>query len=230
MLSWGREVGKHWAGLCLAVIATVAFGATPGVAIPVLDQDTTGAPAGDLFDDNDSTLYQVFTAGRTGTLDSIEIELVNAPNPGFTFTLARLDPSFDGTTSSILGASLASLRIDGAGAGLLSVDLSALGIAVQAGDAFVFRFEHDDFFAAKGATGYSGGNAWFECIRFRTCVDPLGPPGIIGPAPFIFFAVDEPGVGLRSLAFRTFLVPEPTGLMALAAVGGLWLVRRTGRS
>jgi len=229
MPSGGREVGRGWAFVRLALVVALTWGAAPILAIPVLDQDTTGLPAGDLFDDNDSTLYQVFTAGRTGTLDSIEIELVNSPVL-FTFTLSRLNPSFDGTTSSILGTSLADIQYNQVSSGVFSVDLSGRGIAVQAGESFVFRVEHDNFFSAKGAHGYAGGNAWFECLRFRTCVDPLGPPGMVGPAPFSFFAVDEPGVGLRSLAFRTFVVPEPAGWLALAAVCGLRLRMRNRQS
>ncbi len=200
----------------------------PAGAAPILDQDSTGQPAGDLWDDNDSTLYQVFTVGQTGTLDSIQIDLRVMPDTGFQFQVGAVDPAFDpiSSPSLVLGTFGSVFVAASTPIGVVLIDLSLLQVEVDPGDRLAFFVEHDDVFSVAGATDYPGGDAFFDCASFDDCIDPLGPPdSVAGGTPI--FPVVEAGVGSRQVAFRSFvLVPEPAlaGLLLLAA-----LVGRRGR-
>lgn len=194
----------------------------------VIDQDTTGSPASDLWDDNDSTLFQIFTVGRAGLLDSIELTVRVAPQPGSSFQLARLHPSFDPVQpTALVGAGLATVALAGSSAGSVVVDLSSQAIHVEVGDRFVFFVDHDDVLSVAGATGYTGGAAWFQCNAFRECFDPFGPPDRLDATPDEQLFRVEDAHGPRSVAFRTRVVAEPTSAaLALAAVSGLVARRR----
>lgn len=208
-------------------LLALLLGLVPAAGVPILDQDTTGQPGSALWDDNDSTLAQVFTVGQTGQLSAIEITLLVVPDTGFHFFVAAFDPAFDPMTHPVLiGSSFGSVFFpDTTPTGTTLIDVSGLGINVQSGDILVFYAEHDDLISVAGASGYAGGNAFFECLPFDGCIDPLGPPGTIAPGT-PWFAVTESGVGLRSVAFRSFVVPEPA-LALLAAVALLALATRS---
>jgi hypothetical protein len=205
-------------GALIGLAACLSF-AGPAGALPMVDQDARTPAGSDLWDDNDSTLFQTFTVGRAGTLHSIEVDLRVVPDTGFQFELARLDPAFDPVTHpDPAGTSLASLFFGAAtSTGLLLVDVSALAISVSVGDQLVFFAEHDDVLSLAGASGYTGGDAWFQCAPIG-CIDPLNPAGFTPPFTPLF-AVTEPGVGARNVAFRSFVVPEPAlGALLVAAL------------
>ncbi|MBW2393610.1 MAG: hypothetical protein JRG95_05025 [Deltaproteobacteria bacterium] len=211
--SWvGRGVGSTLA----ATLLVLALGGVPAMGAPILDQDATGSPGSALWDDNDSTLAQVFTVGVDGQLSAVEITLEVVPDTGFHFFVAPFNLAFDPITNPVLtGTDFGSVFFpDTTATGTTLIDLSSLAITVQVGDMLVFFAEHDDVFSVAGASGYSGGDAYFDC-QIDGCVDPLGPPGFI--APTSWFAVDEAGVGIRNVAFRTFVVPEP-GFAMLAGL------------
>lgn len=216
--SWiGRWVGSTAAATLLAL----SLGLVPAIGAPILDQDATGSPGSALWDDNDSTLAQVFTAGVDGQLAAIEITLEVVPDTGFQFFVAPFNPAFDPITNPVLtGIGFGSVFFpDTTPTGTTLIDVSGLAITVQVGDMLVFFAEHDDVFSVAGTSGYSGGDAYFECLPAGGCVDPLGPPGSVAPGTS-WFAVDETGVGIRNVAFRSFVVPEP----GLVLLGGLTLL------
>lgn len=210
-----------------ATLLALLLGSVPAVGSPILDQDTTVQPGSALWDDNDSTLAQVFTVGQAGQLSAIEITLLVVPDTGFDFFVAAFDPAFDPATHPILiGGVFGSVFFpDTTPTGITLIDVSGLGITVQSGDMLVFFAEHDDVISVAGASAYAGGNAWFECLPFDGCLDPLDPFGLVAPGT-PWFAVTESGVGLRSVAFRSFVVPEPA-LAWLAAVALLALATRS---
>ena len=223
---------KSWtvkrAGIvAVATLITLVLGLAPAAGAPILDQDTTGQPGSALWDDNDSTLAQVFTVGQAGQLDAIEITLLLVPFTGFQFHVAAFNTAFDPATDPIfIGSGFGSVFVpDTTPTGTTLIDVSGLAITVQSGDMLVFFAEHDDALSVAGASGYAGGNAWFECSPFDGCIDPLGPSGFVAPGT-PWFAVTESGVGQRSVAFRSFVVPEPA-LAWLAAVALLALSTRS---
>ncbi len=229
----GAHRGSHLRTSVLLGIVIAALSAASVHALPVavIDQDTTGSLGSDLWDDNDSTLFQVFTAGRAGLLDSIELTVRVAPQPGAIFELARLNPSFDPSNpTSLVGDALISVGLPVLQAGALAIDVSAAGIQVSPGDRFVFSIEHDDVLSVAGATGYAGGEAWFQCNAFQECIDPLGPPNTVTPsADSQLFPLDD-GHVTRSVAFRTRVVAEPlTAVLVLSGGSGLLARRRRSR-
>lgn len=188
-----------------ALLSTLGLStwAAPGQAMPVVDQDSGPATA-EVWCDNDCDLQQSFTVGVTGQLTGLDVWVITAPDTGMSLSIA-------GQVMSALGP------LSGF-SGLLSLDLSPLGLSVLDGDTITFDFEHDDILVLMASEGtYVRGDLTFFCYA-DGCINPRGPslPDIDYPLPAVLDL--EP----LDVAFRTHVIPEP-GSVLLLGVGVLLL-------
>lgn len=183
----------------------VAFWSLPGMAAPILDQE--------LDSDEDATyiqpapvevdIAQTFTVGLSGTLDSIELK---ARRDAATLPLLfELWPTVGGVpTPGALASVLVPASAVPVGYDWISIDLKPYSIGVTAGDVLAIVLQTSD-------------GEVLDPYIFRQGYDPAG---LDYPAGSKFRRLDggawEDEVVL-DLAFRSFLVPEPSTVLLVGA-------------
>jgi hypothetical protein len=193
-------------GLFLAaMMGAVALGSGGAEAAVVLDQvnnpvsnSISGGAPGTL-------IGQTFTVGKSGTLDNIRVNFIGTPSTDFdlNFHLARIVGGEALFSQSIaLSApsteSLSFYPFDTDPSHWMKLDLSALNISVQAGDAFALAVEPLDspvatFWSSTNNDSYVGGYS-FAIGNLSDQVFTLTPPGAdLEFATYVSSAVPEPG-------------------------------------
>ncbi|MEM6552740.1 MAG: PEP-CTERM sorting domain-containing protein [Planctomycetota bacterium] len=164
-------------------------------------------------------VYQTFTVGVTGTLDSIDLQVLQSSQgvPAGDLVVDILGTT-GGTpdlsnvlgSGSVVGTTLPPPSFDDGQ--FTNIDLSAAGIDVTVGEVLAFRVRPElagDFFSLVDRDGlppdYAGGSLYIT----RGIADPPN------------FAIDS------DAGFRTYVtvIPEPTSA-ALLGFGGLLVARR----
>jgi len=208
---YGYLLKKLQTSACLAAF-TLVF-ASLSSASPILDQAQLATTQVGQGFHSIRSIGQTFTAGVSGTLDSIELSLLEFGS-GSDFTIEILDNSGGNLTlAPVLGSlSLPESAVGPAPINLVAssitgtlIDLSSLGIDIDSGDALAMRLSsarvlsNGDFYAANTSN-----------------TDPYA----LGS-----FFVDNVVDGNHDVAFKTFVViPEP-GSLTLLCLGALALLR-----
>ena len=218
-----------------AILALLALPIT-AKAVPILDQEHDGVLTASVgFWDSGPGVQisgqraQTFTAGLTGTLDSIALRLFRSDfaDVAQSFTVAIHDTAAGTPGSSILGSTTMALgALPTSGAEFTSFDFSALGIAMNTGVSYaiVLSTTHPLLYSPgwsgrRDSSSYTGGEMFLSNNGGSTWT----PQGSVGPG--------SPGF---DGFFRTFVettqVPEPSTL-ALLSIGffGMGLARRRMR-
>ncbi|MEM6853828.1 MAG: PEP-CTERM sorting domain-containing protein [Planctomycetota bacterium] len=166
-------------------------------------------------------VYQTFTAGVTGKLDSIDLQVLQSSSgtPAGNLVVDILGTA-SGTpdltnvlgSGSVVGTTLPPPSFDDGQ--FTNIDLSAAGIDVTVGEVLAFRVRPElagDFFSLVDRDGL--------------------PPDYAGGSLFNALGINAPLnlVSDSDAGFRTYVtVPEPTSL-ALLGLGGLLVARRRCR-
>ncbi len=211
---------------------------SPGVSIVYSNLGHTQPTPGQFFDVTD---LQFVTAGKTGLLAGIDLQLTRNPAASFgqlTLLVAR-NVAIDGgghPSGTILGAidvNISALPASGGGP-LFSIDTRSLGASFTAGEQFAF--------ALSGAESNPGVFGWAFATRATAPGSPLNflaypggaayrsvtPTGQEGENPFLLQGAD---FGFRTLVDDGVApVPEPgEWAMMLAGLGLVGAVTRRRR-
>lgn len=187
-----KPLGRLFCAEYLAAIAGFIFSAQNAIASPVLDQQSTDGSTS--FGISCCRLAQTFTAGVTGTLNSIEIQ-IQATTP------LRIDivsvvggaPGHDILGSVIPSASIVAAGLDS------HWDFSASNISMIAGDQYAIVVSNTYAISLSvinwtGGFGYSGGQALSQFVDSQ----PWVPPSTYAAGL------------LEDFQFKTFVDPQPT--------------------